>query len=125
MLEQLYDLLCKGYIEYGYNFVDDRAISTINLWTDGIDLLESGITKIVYCENNYNKKSSSERLADEKNLSDKSNVPINDASFNPLSEMKYLRLRSVNKVIIKNINLNPIQNRGGKKFLPVFPLQLL
>ena len=33
-------------MEYGYNFIDNAAISTIDLWTDGIHLLESGITKI-------------------------------------------------------------------------------
>ena len=46
LIQQLNDLLYKGYMEYGYNFIDNAAISTIDLWTDGIHLLESGITKI-------------------------------------------------------------------------------
>ena len=46
LIQQLNDLLYKGCIEYGYNFIDDGAVSTTDLWTDGIHLRESGITKI-------------------------------------------------------------------------------
>ena len=46
LIQQLNDILYKGCIEYGYNFVDNGAISTIDLWTDGIYLLESVMTKI-------------------------------------------------------------------------------
>ena len=44
LIQQLVDLLYKGCIEN--NFADDGAISKIDLWTDGIYLLERGITKI-------------------------------------------------------------------------------
>ena len=46
LIQQLNDLLYKRCIEYGYNFVDNGAISKTDLWTDGIHLLESGIRKI-------------------------------------------------------------------------------
>ena len=45
LIQQLNDILYKGCIEYGYNFVHNGAISTIDLWTDGIHLLESVTTK--------------------------------------------------------------------------------
>ena len=32
--------------EYGYNSVDKKAVWKINLWTDGIHLLDNGKTKI-------------------------------------------------------------------------------
>ena len=31
----------------GYNFIDNGAVSKIDLWTDGIHLFDSGKTKIV------------------------------------------------------------------------------
>ena len=59
----------------------------------------------------YNKKSSSESLADENNLSGKSCGSINDASLDPLSEIKKLRLRNINKAVIGNININSLPNK--------------
>ena len=44
-------------------------------------------------------------------LGDKSDGSINDASLDPLSEIKNLRLRNVNKVIIGNININSLPNK--------------
>ena len=63
----------------------------------------------VYSENTCNKKSSSENLAHENKLSGKSEISINDAFLDPLAEIKNLRLRNVNKVIIDNININSLQ----------------
>ena len=57
------------------------------------------------------KKSSSESLAEENDLSDKSDRSINDASLDPLSEFKNLRLRNTNEVIIGNININSLPNK--------------
>ena len=54
------------------------------------------------------KKSSSESLADENNLSDRS---IHDASLDTLSEIKTLRLRNVNNIIVENININSLPNK--------------
>ena len=65
----------------------------------------------VYSENSCNKKSSSESLATDNELGDKSDGSINDASLDPLSEIKNLRLRNVNKVIIGNININSLPNK--------------
>ena len=45
-------------------------------------------------------------MADENKFSDKSDKSINDASPDRLSEIKNLRLRNVNKVVISNININ-------------------
>ena len=36
---------------------------------------------------------------------------MNDASLDPLSAIKNLRLRNVNKVIIGNININSLPNK--------------
>ena len=44
-------------------------------------------------------------MTDENNLSNKSDRSINDASLDSLSEIKSLRLRNINKVIIGNINI--------------------
>ena len=49
-------------------------------------------------------------MADKNKLSDKSDKSINDASFDPLPEIKNLRLTNVNKVIIGNINIKDIIN---------------
>ena len=46
LIQQLNDLLCKGCIEYGFNFVDNGAVLKIDLWTGRIHLFENGITKI-------------------------------------------------------------------------------
>ena len=54
------------------------------------------------------KKSSSDSLADENKLSDKSVRSINDTSLDHLSEIKNLRLRNINKVSILNINNNSL-----------------
>ena len=45
-------------------------------------------------------------MTDENKLSDKSDKSINDDSPDRLSEIKNLRLRNVNKVVISNININ-------------------
>ena len=45
-------------------------------------------------------------MANENKLSDKSDKSINDASPDRLSEIKNLRLRNVNKVVISNVNIN-------------------
>ena len=45
-IQQLNNLFYKRCTEHGYNFIDNGAVSTTNFWTDGIHLLESGITKI-------------------------------------------------------------------------------
>ena len=34
IMQQLNDLLYKGCIEYGYNFIDNGAVSTTDIWTD-------------------------------------------------------------------------------------------
>ena len=125
---------------YGYNFIDNGVVSKIDLWTDGIQILDSDKTKtannlissfnyffrnsdskqqeslgkgkdFVYSENSCYKKLSCESLADKNELSDKSDKSINDASLGPLSEIKNLRLRNVNKVIIGNININSPPNK--------------
>ena len=46
LIQQLNHLLYKRCIEYGCNFIYNGAISTTDLWTHGIHLLKSGITKI-------------------------------------------------------------------------------
>ena len=50
-------------------------------------------------------------MATDNELGDKSDGSINDASLDPLSEIKNLRLRNVNKVIIGNININSLPNK--------------
>ena len=40
------NLLYKRCIEYGCSFTNNGAVSKIDLWTDGIHLLDSGKTKI-------------------------------------------------------------------------------
>ena len=50
-------------------------------------------------------------MADENNLSNKSDRSINDASLDPLSEIKNLRLRHIDKVIIGNIDINAFPNK--------------
>ena len=50
-------------------------------------------------------------MADENKLSDKSDKSINDASLDPLSEIKNLRIKNVNKVIIGNIVINSLLNK--------------
>ena len=45
-------------------------------------------------------------MTDENKLSDKSDKSINDDSPDRLSEIKNLRLRNVNKVVISNVNIN-------------------
>ena len=49
-------------------------------------------------------------MADENKLSDKSKS-INDASLDPLSEIRNLRLKNVHKVIIGSINVNSLPNK--------------
>ena len=44
-------------------------------------------------------------------LGGKSDGSINDASLDPLSEIKNLSLRNVNKVIIRNININSLPDK--------------
>ena len=50
-------------------------------------------------------------MADQNNLSDKSDRYLNDASLDPLSEIRNLRLRNINKVIVGNININSLPNK--------------
>ena len=66
---------------------------------------------MVYSEKSHNEKSSSGILADENQLSDRSNKSINDEPFDPLSKIKNLRLRNVNKTIIDNIDINSPLNK--------------
>ena len=40
------NLLYKRCKEYGYSFINNGAVSKIDLWTDGIHLLDGGKTKI-------------------------------------------------------------------------------
>ena len=47
LIQQLSNLLYKKCIEYGYSFINNGAVSKIDLWTDRIHLLDSGKTKIV------------------------------------------------------------------------------
>ena len=47
LIQQLSNLLYKKCIEYGYSFINNGAVSKIELWTDRIHLLDSGKTKIV------------------------------------------------------------------------------
>ena len=47
LISQLNDLPYKGWVVYGYNFVDNGVISKIDLRTDGIYLFKSGKTKLV------------------------------------------------------------------------------
>ena len=51
-------------------------------------------------------------MADQNNLSDKSDRYLNDASLDPLSEIRNLRLRNINKVIVGNININSVPNKS-------------
>ena len=51
-------------------------------------------------------------MADQNNLSDKSDRYLNDASLDPLSEIRNLRLRNINKVIVGNININSLPNKS-------------
>ena len=46
LIQQLNNLLYKRCIEYGYSFINSGAVSKIDLWTDGVHLLDSGKTKI-------------------------------------------------------------------------------
>ena len=46
LTQQLNDLLYSSCKEYGYNVIDNGAVSKIDLWTDGIHLLDSSKTKI-------------------------------------------------------------------------------
>ena len=46
LIQQLNDSLDNRCIEYIYNFMDNGAVSKIDLWTDRIHLLDSGKTKI-------------------------------------------------------------------------------
>ena len=46
LIQQLNDLLYKRCMEYGFDFTENGAVSKMNLWTDGIHLLDSGKTKI-------------------------------------------------------------------------------
>ena len=50
-------------------------------------------------------------MATDNELGDKSDGSINDASLDPLSEIKNLRLRNVNKVVIGNLNINLLPNK--------------
>ena len=50
-------------------------------------------------------------MAADNKLGGKSDGSINDASLDPSSEIKNLRLRNVNKVIIGNININSLPNK--------------
>ena len=50
-------------------------------------------------------------MTDENNLSNKSDRSINDASLDSLSEIKNLRLRNINKVIIGNINIKAFPDK--------------
>ena len=45
-MQQLNGVLYKACKDYGYNFVDIGAVPKSDLWTDGINLLKSGITAI-------------------------------------------------------------------------------
>ena len=50
LIQQLNDYLYKRCIEYGFNFIDNGAVSKMDLWADRIHLLhllDSGKTKIV------------------------------------------------------------------------------
>ena len=46
LIQQLNNLLYKRCIEYGYSFINSGAVSKIDLWTDGVHLLDNGKTKI-------------------------------------------------------------------------------
>ena len=46
LIQQLNNLLYKKCIEYGYSFINNGAVSKIDLWTDRIHLLDSGKIKI-------------------------------------------------------------------------------
>ena len=46
LIQQLNNLIYKRCVEYGYSFINNGAVSKIDLWTDGIHLLEIGKTKI-------------------------------------------------------------------------------
>ena len=46
LTQQLNDLLYNRCIEHRYNFIDNGAVSKVDLWTDGVHLLDSGKTKI-------------------------------------------------------------------------------
>ena len=103
LTQQLIDLLYSRCIEYGYNFIDSSDSKQQESLGKGKDF--------VYSENTCNKKPSSESLPNENKLSEKSEKSINDASLDPLSGIKNLRLRKVNKVIIGNININSLPNK--------------
>ena len=46
LIQQLNNLLYKKCIEYGYSFINNGAVSKVDLWTDGIHLHGSGKRKI-------------------------------------------------------------------------------
>ena len=46
LIQQLNSLLYKKCIEYGFSFINNGAVSKIDLRTDGIHIFDSGKTKI-------------------------------------------------------------------------------
>ena len=46
LIQHLNNLLFKRCIEYGHSFINNGAVFKIDLWIDGIHLLDSGKTKI-------------------------------------------------------------------------------
>ena len=50
-------------------------------------------------------------MAGENKLSDKSDKSIKDVSLDLLLEIKNLRLRNVNEVVVSNININSLRNK--------------
>ena len=139
-VQQLNVLLFHECRRNGFKLVDNEAVSEIDLWIDGIHIIESG--KRIIANNlidslNYffiiyessqlvslsknslsSEKTSTSNLDSEKldysevNLTYQSNTrSINNASQNSLSEKRELLLRSLNRVIIGNLNINSIRNK--------------
>ena len=135
-LKRLNLLLKQICEENGYFFVDNSNIEIRDLWKDGIHLLESDKTKlaenfIYFLSNSFwlsihnffldahtheDIEHTHSQLSNTKNCESISNKSIlntnnsNEAN-NDNSALKNLRLKTLNKVIISQININFLRNK--------------
>ena len=100
-IQQWNGLLFDECRRNGFKFVDNGSVSGTDLWTDRIHLIESG--KGIIANNLIN---SSQYLTYQFNIRS-----INNASLNFLLEIRELRLRNVDGVLIGNLNINSIRNK--------------
>ena len=129
LIRNLNGLFYKVCTKDGFHFVDNGAVSKCNLWKDGIHLLETGkviitnnfISSINYfLENmippisqcgNKDKLSSDVTTRIRDSLNRSSEMSINDVFPHCITEIKNLRLRNVNKVIIGNLYINSLPKK--------------